>query len=337
MKAIQIQAPLQVSCIDLPMPVRKPGEALIQLKALGICGSDVSAYRGKNPQMRYPLVLGHELAGVVMEIDDNEAGIRPGDRVVVDPYIYCGQCYPCSLGRTNCCTDLKVLGTQVDGGMQEFLTHPAHLLHKMPDNLSWELAPITETLCISLHTVRRAGVAAGETVAIFGAGPVGFLAALLCNEMGARPILIDVVESRLNLARKYGVKDTINSAKVDLMQSIDELTNHVGAHAVLEISGANAAVANTLQVASYAGRVVFTGWPKHETTLDTALITKKELDVRGSRTANKEFKDCMDLIASGRINVASILTSICSIGEIPMMLKEIAEHPEEQIKVVALL
>lgn len=335
MRAIRIDSPLHAACIELPVPVRKIGEALIQIKAMGICGSDVSAYKGKNPLVCYPLVIGHELAGVVMEIGENEKGIRAGDRVVVDPYLYCGRCYPCSLGRTNCCEDLKVLGTQIDGGMQELITHPVHLLHKIPDALAWELAPITETLCISLHSIRRTGAKRGETVAIFGAGPVGFLAALLCRDMGVRPILIDLVESRLKLARRHGVADTVNCAKENVVERIAGLTNGAMAQAVLEASGSNEAIANTFRVVSYAGRVVFTGWPKSATLLDTAVITKKELDVRGSRTANREFADCIEYIASGRIDVSSILTAVCGIGEIPVMLEQIAEHPETQIKVVA--
>ena len=336
MKAIQLQAPHDAACVDVPIRKRKNGEALIEIKSMGICGSDVSAFQGKNPMVRYPLILGHELAGIVREIDENEQDIKVGDRVVVDPYISCGHCYPCSLGRTNCCADLKVLGTQIDGGMCQYLTHPVHLLHKMPDELTWDVAPITETMCISLHTVRRAMVQAGEKVAIFGAGPVGFLAALICKDMGAEPILIDIIADRLAHAQKNGIQYTINSSSENLEKKILELTDGEGVRAALEVSGANEAISSTLQVVSHAGRVVFTGWPKKGTLLETSIITKKELDVRGSRTANREFDDCLKAIASGRIPVAAILTATCGMDDIPQMLQKISDYPQQQIKVVAL-
>lgn len=136
--AIRFAEPWQVSCVKIPMPEPKPGEALIKIMAAGICGSDIGAFRGTNGLVSYPRVIGHELAGVVVSIpENNKNGIKVGDRVVVDPYLYCGHCYPCSIGRTNCCDDLHVLGVHVEGGMAEYFCHPADMLVKIPDGMSW--------------------------------------------------------------------------------------------------------------------------------------------------------------------------------------------------------
>ena len=138
MKAIKFDEPWSVACVDVEKPAAREGEALIRIVTAGICGSDIGAFRGTNGLVSYPRVIGHELAGIVEEIpEDNKNGIKVGDRVVVDPYIYCGHCYPCTIGRTNCCTDLKVLGVHVDGGMAEYFTHPADLLVKIPDEMTW--------------------------------------------------------------------------------------------------------------------------------------------------------------------------------------------------------
>ena len=138
MKAIKLAEPRQVDCVELEKPVPGPGQALIRIKTAGICGSDIGAFRGTNKLVSYPRIIGHELAGIIEEIPaDNPKGLKPGDKVIVDPYLYCGKCYPCSIGRTNCCTDLKVLGVHIDGGMAEYFCHPADMLVKMPEDMDW--------------------------------------------------------------------------------------------------------------------------------------------------------------------------------------------------------
>lgn len=337
MKALLLSAPKELRIQELERPAAGPDEAEIRIVSMGVCGSDLSAYKGVNPTVRYPLILGHELGGIVERIGENEKNLREGDRVVVEPYIYCGHCYPCSIGRTNCCVDLKVLGTQIDGGMKETLVHPKHLLHKIPDSMPWELVPLTETLAISLHSTRRARVRENEYYAIFGAGPIGLLAAMLGIHLGAKPILIDVIQSRLDTAKRLGVPYTVNSREEDAVARVREITGGNLAHAVLEASGSNAAITTALEVASFAGRVVFTGWPQKETAVHTAIITKKELDVCGSRTANREFEDCIRLIANHDIDVEKLVTRVCQFEELPEVIGDMVAHPESYVKVVAML
>ena len=151
MKAIKIENPWEIDCVTMEKPVPAKGEALIQIKSAGICGSDIGAFRGTNGLVSYPRVIGHELAGVIAQIEpNNPKGLKVGDRVLIDPYLYCGHCYPCSIGRTNCCTDLKVLGVHIDGGMAEYYCHPADMLIPIPDDLDWTLAAMAEPLTISL-------------------------------------------------------------------------------------------------------------------------------------------------------------------------------------------
>ena len=206
MKAIKYEKPWDVACVEMDKPVRKKGEALIKIMTAGICGSDIGAFRGTNGLVSYPRVIGHELAGIIEEIDeDNPKGFKVGDHVIVDPYLYCGHCYPCSIGRTNCCTDLHVLGVHVDGGMAEYFCHPADMLVKMPEGMDWVLAAMAEPLTISLHGVHRGGLKAGEFCAIYRAGPIGLLAAMVAEAYGAHAILIDVVQERLDFGKELGV------------------------------------------------------------------------------------------------------------------------------------
>ena len=182
MKAVKLEAPWIIDCKDLPMPEPEDGEALLRIRAAGICGSDIGAFRGTNGLVSYPRVIGHELTGEIITIPEhNPRGLKPGDRVVVDPYLYCGHCYPCTIGRTNCCTDLHVLGVHVDGGMAEYFCHPADMLVPVPDDMTDIQAALAEPLTISLHGIHSGGLKAGEYCAIIGAGPIGLAAGLAAN------------------------------------------------------------------------------------------------------------------------------------------------------------
>ncbi len=333
MKAVYIEEPGKIYIKEVAEPVAAEGEAVIRVHSAGICGSDIGAYRGTNGLVSYPRVIGHEIAGEILSIPANSKGLKVGDRVVVDPYLYCGHCYPCSIGRTNCCNDLKVLGVHVDGGMTEVITHPAEMLVPIPDNIPWELAPIAEPLTIALHGIHRLGLKKGEHIAINGAGTIGLLAALSALAYGAEPILIDLVEERLNFAQSLGVKYCINLKTDDLLEKVAEYTDGRMCECVMEASGANSAIRSTLDIVCHAGRVVLTGWPSKETSLPTDYITRKEIDIRGARTSAGEFEEALELIESGRVNVRAVLTKLVEVDEAPATLEDISANPGNYLKV----
>lgn len=334
MKAVYIEKPWSVEEKEIEKPRVKENEALLKIYAAGICGSDIGAFRGTNGLVSYPRVIGHELAGEILSIpEDNPKGLKVGDHVVVDPYLYCGRCYPCSIGRTNCCTDLKVLGVHIDGGMSEYFAHPANMLIKVPEDMPWDILPMAEPLTIALHGLHRLQLKAGEHIAINGAGTIGLMAALTAIHYGAEPILIDLVEERLAFAKKLGVKYVINLKTDNLLEKISEYTNGRMAECVMEASGANAAIRSTLDMVSHAGRIIFTGWPKKETLLPTDLITKKEIDIRGARTSAGEFEEAVDLIYYNKVPIRALLTKVVSVDETPETLRDIEKNPGNYLKV----
>lgn len=297
-------------------------------------GSDIGAFRGTNGLVSYPRIIGHEIAGEVISIpENNKNGIKPGDRVIVDPYLYCGHCYPCSIGRTNCCVDLKVLGVHVDGGMAEYFCHPADMLLKVPDDMPWDIIPLAEPLTIALHGIHRLNLKAGEHIAINGAGPIGLLAAMVALHYGAEPIMIDLVKERLDFAKSLGVRYTINLREEDLVEKVSEYTNGRMAECVMEASGANSAIRATLDIVSHAGRIALTGWPKQETPIPTDMITRKEVDVRGARTSAGEFPEAIDLIYHQKVDARRILTKVISIDEAPETIRDIEKNPGNYMKV----
>ena len=329
-----MEKPWNIEISDVQMPEPKEGEALLRVKSAGICGSDIGAFRGTNGLVSYPRIIGHEIAGEVISIpENNKNGIKPGDRVIVDPYLYCGHCYPCSIGRTNCCVDLKVLGVHVDGGMAEYFCHPADMLLKVPDDMPWDIIPLAEPLTIALHGIHRLNLKAGEHIAINGAGPIGLLAAMVALHYGAEPIMIDLVKERLDFAKSLGVQYTINLREEDLIEKVREYTNGRMAECVMEASGANSAIRATLDIVSHAGRIALTGWPKQETPIPTDMITRKEVDVRGARTSAGEFPEAIELIYHQKVDVRRILTKVISIDEAPETIRDIEKNPGDYMKV----
>lgn len=335
MKSVYLKEPKDISIKEIEKPACREGYALVEIKSMGICGSDIGAFRGVNPIVSYPRIIGHELAGIVEEIGENSCGLKKGDRVVVDPYLWCGQCYPCSLGRTNCCETLRCLGVHTDGGMSEYLLHPAHMLVPLPDSIPWELAPLSEPLTVSMHGIHRAKLREGEHIAINGAGAIGLLAALVALAYGAVPILIDPLEKRLDYAKSLGIVHTVCLSAQDAVREIDTITSGRMAEVVLEASGANAAIRSCLDQASYAGRIVLTGWPKQETSLLTNLITTKEMDVLGGRNSSGEFMEALALIESGKVDVRAVLSKVVSFDEVPDAMRELSDNPEKYLKIVA--
>jgi 2-desacetyl-2-hydroxyethyl bacteriochlorophyllide A dehydrogenase len=337
MKAILLNAPKDISIKEVSDPERKENEVLIKVHGMGICGSDIAAYKGINPLVTYPRIIGHEIAGEVLEAPRGETEIRPGDRVVIEPCVYCGKCYPCMNKRTNCCENLNVRGVHIDGGMSEFCFHPRHLVHKVPVNVSWKHLAMVEPLTISVHAVKRARLAKGEHLVVTGSGPIGLLAAQYALVIGAVPIMVDPIDERLAFARSLGIPHGINPVRDSAVERIKEITGGRMAEAVIEASGSDAAIRSSIDYVAYSGRISLAGWPKGEVSLMTAMFTKKELDVMGSRNSLRDFPESIDLIAGNKIDVASLVTRTVSFEEIPAAVKEIAAYPEKFMKVVALL
>ena len=335
MKAVYMKEPWSIEVKDIMQRKPEKNEALLAIKAAGICGSDIGAFRGTNGLVSYPRIIGHELAGEIISIpEDNPKGLKKGDKVVVDPYLYCGKCYPCSIGRTNCCNDLHVLGVHVDGGMAETFAHPADMLVKAPEDMSWEMMACAEPLTIALHGIHRLGLKAGEHIAISGAGTIGLLTALAAIAYRAEPILIDLVEERLEFAKKLGVKYTIDLKKDDLMEKIKEYTDGRLCECVMEASGANSAIRSSLDIVCHAGRVVFTGWPNKETSIPTDMITRKEIDIRGARTSAGEFEEALALIHDKKIPMEQVVTKVVPVDEAADVLRDIEANPADYLKVI---
>lgn len=287
MKYIVCEKPGEFILKEKEAPKRKKGEALLQINKVGICGTDLHAYSGNQAFFTYPRILGHELASEVLEIDENENGIKAGDKVVVMPYVSCGKCIACRNGKTNCCTNITVLGVHGDGGMQEQITVPTNILLKA-NNLSDNEMAIVEPLAIGAHAVRRAAIQKDEIVAVVGAGPIGIGIMKLAQIAGAKVIAIDMNEERLQYAKeKIGV-DYIVKAGAEAVEEISKITNGDLCTAVFDASGNKYALEACPDYMSHGGRFVLVGLSKGELTYTHPKVHAKEMTLMCSRNATTE-------------------------------------------------
>lgn len=339
MKAIQILEKHIIQVVEVEEPKMRPNYSKIKVLSMGVCGSDVHAYAGKSPNVQYPVIIGHEIIGEIIEIGEGEnpRKLRVGDRVVLNPYLYCGTCYACEQGQTNACASLKCLGVQTDGAMCDIFVHPTKLMIKVPDTIDNELGAVIEPTVIALHALHRMEAQVGEHVVIIGAGCIGLLTALVAKAKGMKVIVADVVDERLEVATSLGVDGTINPMKENAVERLSEMTNGRMAECVCEMSGSAAGVRSVLDYAASTGRIALTGWPDREVELPTAVITRKELKIIGSRTGvTEEFEEVVSMIEERKIDPRKIISRVVDFNELPETIAALDKDPGMAIKVVAL-
>lgn len=336
MKALLLKEPYKFEIVDMPLPTEK-NKAIIRIKAIGICGTEISSYTGKFPMGEFPRILGHEAAGEIVSIPENDRGLKEGDRVVLEPYRFCGKCYPCSIGRTNCCENMKCIGVHENGASMEYFAHEVNLLHKVSQKMEWRHMVFSDPLTNALQGINRARVRKGEHVVITGAGPIGVLAAQYVNSMDAVAILVSAMEKRMALARDLGIKYIVNHRTSDAVAVIKEITGGRMAEAVIECSGMPKTVRKTLDYVSYAGRIALIGYSREDIPLPTHLITRKELDVLGARNCLGLEPQAIEAINSGKVNVQSMISNLITFEQLPEYYEKISNNPDNFMKVVALL
>lgn len=296
MKYIICEKPGEFRLKEKEAPIRAKGEAILKVKKVGICGTDLHAYSGNQAFFTYPRILGHELATEVVEIDTNNKGIKAGDNVVVMPYVSCKKCIACTNGRTNCCTNIKVLGVHADGGMQERIAVPMDLLIPAP-NLNDDEMAIVEPLAIGAHAIRRAQLQPHETVVVVGCGPIGIGIMKLAQIKGAVVIAMDMNRQRLDYAKeKIGVDHVVMAGK-DAVGQISKITDGNMATAVFDATGHKAALESGPDYMSHGGRYVLVGLSKSKLTFAHPAIHAKETTIMCSRNATLEdFEHVIDVL-----------------------------------------
>lgn len=335
MKMLCLPEPGKLELRDMPMPILTEGQAIIKMDMCGICGSDVTAYRGVNPTMKYPINgLGHEGVGVIMEIGDNDKGLKAGDRVALEPYVPCNKCHMCAAKRFNNCADLHVCGVHKDGMMAEYFSHPVQLLYKLPDELTFTHAALVEPLTIGLHGATRARVSKGEHCVVFGAGIIGLMASFACLNYGATPILIDVLQKRLDYAKELGIPYVFNSKEGDIETFLREVTDGKLPEAMIDCTGAPAILENMHNYVCHGARIALVGWPHDPVRINTVRMTQKEIDILPSRNSNAKFPEAIKLVNEGKIPTDAIITKLIKLEEVEDTIRDMIQNPSDYLKVI---
>lgn len=309
MKAVQVVKPGELKLISVENPViNEHNNVLVRMKAAGICGSDMGIYHGTNAAATYPRIIGHEMVGVVEAVGDNTEYLRPGDRVIVDQVVNCGQCYACRKGRGNVCGNLKVRGVHTDGGYEEYIAVPEHDCYVLPDTLSDVEAVMIEPTTIAIQSCSRAELSEEDILLILGCGALGSSILKIARLSGAKIIVADVVEEKLQEALKNGADYAVNIAKEDVIERTKELTNGYGVTVSIDAACVKDSLLTLLKATGNAGRVITMGFAVAPTEVNQFLITSKELDVRGSRLQNKKFQKAIDLIKEGKLDLSGMVS-----------------------------
>jgi L-gulonate 5-dehydrogenase len=308
MKAAIFEAPQTMSVGERRTPEPRPGEVLVAVKATGICAGDMYIYQGRNPYATYPIVGGHEISGVVAGVGEGVVGWRTGEAVVVEPFIGCGKCYPCRVGKSNCCAQLQIIGMHRDGGFAEFVVAPAANIHRVPDGVSPVRASFAEPVAIGVQACRRGQIKEGECVLILGAGPIGLALIEVAKARGARPVVTDINPHRLEFAATLGAQ--ILPADEHLLERVLDLTGGEGAPVVIEAAGNAKAMEQTVDLVAAGGRIVIVGLVKRGTMVQFPALdfTRKEMTVVGSRASVNCFPEALELLAAGKIRYTEVAT-----------------------------
>jgi L-iditol 2-dehydrogenase len=340
LKALLYTKPYTFEYTDVPDPVVGDDDVLVRVKACGICGSDVAGHTGKTGRRLPPLIMGHEAAGVVERTGGRVTGFAPGDRICFDSTVYCNRCPACRQGLFNRCVERQVLGVSVpefkrQGAFAEFVAVPHWICARMPEKMSFVQASLLEPASIGTHAAHRPPLSQDDTVAVIGAGTIGLFILQAAKVRGARAtIACDINEFRLDLARQVGADVCLNPARVDLKKEVHARTEGRGAEVVFEAVGFAETFRQAISLTKMGGCLVAVGNLQKDAQFNLQELVSRELTFTGSYASAGEFRTCIDLIASGRINVTPLVSEVLPLRDGPSAFQRLLEGKENLLKIV---
>lgn len=340
MRALLLSAYKELSVVDMPVPAIADDEALVRVRACGVCGSDIHGYDGSTGRRIPPVVMGHEAAGVIERVGSRVETFTPGDRVTFDSMVSCGACDFCRRGQINLCDNRMVLGVSCGdyrrhGAFAEYVAVPARILYTLPDNLSFERAALTEAVSIAVHAVNRRAPVDRETALVIGAGMIGVLTIQVLKAKGVRRIVaIDVDPQKLDLACRLGATHAVNASSADVPATVGTLTGGRGADVAYEVVGHGDTVATAIRSVRKGGTVVVIGNLSPSVELPLQSMVTREISVLGSCGSNGEIPECLDLLARGVIDVDPIISLTAPLDAGPELFARLYAGDRSLMKVL---
>jgi len=334
MKAMVLKAPGDLVLDEVSRPGAGTGQVLIRVTHSGVCGTDLKIYSGAIP-VKYPRIMGHEMIGEVAE-GNSDAGFKPGDRVIVDPELFCGMCFHCRIGQTHLCPNGMLLGRDANGGFAEYVTAPADHVFLLPDSIDSRAAPLIQVLTTCLHAQRLAKISPGESVVVLGLGVTGQLHAQLAKARGASPVIgITRSAAKRELAKKLGADLTLASGE-GAIQKVLEATDGRGADLIIETTGAMASLADAIHMARFGGRLLMFGIiTATEGALPFYQLYFKELALINARVAKSEdYPESIDLVQREIIRLEPLVSHVMPFGELRTAIGMLSAEGGQRMKII---
>lgn len=305
-----------------------PGEVRLDVGYVGICGTDMHIYHGVMDQrVNPPATIGHEISGVVAELGEGVEGFSIGEKVVVRPLDFCGDCPACDAGHSHVCHNLKFMGIDTPGAFQNSWTVKSRTLHKLPQGVSLQQGALIEPLAVACHDIRRAGLKAGERAVVIGGGPIGQLVALAAKSVGAEVLVSEVNDARRAFSEKYGIL-AVNPLEQDLPEYVQTWSNKKGADVVFEVSGVQPAIDVMTQFAAVRGRICMVAIHAQKPAVDLFQFFWKELELVGARVYEAaDFDMAIDLVARGEVELEPFISSVSQLQDIGRAFASMDNNP----------
>ena len=339
MKALVYHGPRDLRYEEVETPKPKKDEVLIKVRAVSICGSDLSGYKGGSAMRVAPLIMGHEFSGEIAGLGQSVSGLKVGDRVGVVTNLYCGRCQDCKDGLQNVCDNRYIIGTTMkagsyNGAMADYVIAPAEKIMVLPDKVSFNECALVEPLSISLRATKHIGDVKGKTVAVFGSGPIGLMGIMCLKSFGASKIIaVDVLDNRLEMARQCGATDGVNT-KGDVQAEIRKLTGGLGVDVVFDAAGVAATVNTGIEIVRNGGTIMLVGMATPVMEIEYKHAVVKELKLLTSYMYTTEMREGLQMIIDSKLDVKRMISSVLPMSDGPRIFEELASGNSSEIKVI---
>lgn len=340
MKAMLLSEYKKLQVVDMPKPTIGPNDLLVEVRACGICGSDIHGWDGSTGRRVPPLVMGHEAAGVVTEVGADVKRFRAGDRVTFDSTVSCGRCDSCRQGRINLCENRQVLGVSCNefrrhGAFAEYVVVPENISYHLPDELPFEHAALIEAVSIAVHAANRTPIKLGGSAVVVGSGMIGLLVVQAIRLAGAAQVIaVDLDEGKLAIAKSLGADHTINAQSADVPAVVKELTGGKGADVGLEVVGATKTIQTTIDSVKRGGAITLVGNLAPKIELPLQAVVTRELSIYGSCASNGEYPECIEYLRRGDIKVQPLITATARLEEGPQWFEKLYSGMPGAMKVI---
>lgn len=340
MKAMVLKEYHQLVYQDVPEPTTGPDDVLIEVKACGVCGSDVHGMDGSTGRRIPPIIMGHEAAGIIVQVGSNVKDVRLGERVTFDSTVYCGSCFYCLRGAINLCDHRRVLGVSCDeyrhnGAFAEYVAVPQHILYRLPQDVSFEHAAMVEPCSIAFHAVSRTPTSLNDTAVVVGVGMIGLLVVQTLRAVGCGKIIaIDVEPDKLDLSRQLGADITLNSLEAETGSEIQKLTDNRGADIVIEAVGISQSVKTALASVRKGGAVTVIGNLSPHVELPLQRLVAREITLYGSCASRGDYPACLDMMARGAIKVDPLISAVAPLCEGANWFRRLYQKEKGLLKVI---